>query len=92
MQPLVSILMPACNAQESIADTIQSALSQNRDHKEIIIVDDGSRDQTLSIARQFASRNVQVVTKPNEGAAAARNKALFLQPGQPHSMATHAFT
>ena len=75
MRPLVSILIPAYNAERWIADTIRSALAQTWPHKEVIIVDDGSRDRTLSIARQFASRDVFVVTQENQGASAARNKA-----------------
>ena len=50
MQPLVSILIPAFNAQEWMADTLRSALAQTWERKEIIIVDDGSTDQTLAIA------------------------------------------
>src|SRR5437868_5807116 len=81
MRPLVSILIPAYNAQHWIADTIRSALEQTWPRKEIIIVDDGSTDQTLSIARQFASERVLVVTQPNQGTSAARNKALALYQG-----------
>jgi glycosyltransferase involved in cell wall biosynthesis len=76
MKPLVSVLIPAYNAAPWIADTIQSALRQTWPHKEIIIVDDGSGDETLSIAREFASKNVLVVTQENQGAAGARNTAL----------------
>ena len=79
--PLVSILIPAFNAQEWIADTIRSALAQTWPRKEIIVVDDGSRDQTLAIASQFASQDVSVVAKSNEGAAATRNKAYSLCQG-----------
>jgi glycosyltransferase involved in cell wall biosynthesis len=79
--PLVSILIPAFNAQEWIADTIRSAVNQTWARKEIIIVDDGSTDQTLSIARQFASKALNVVTQKNQGAAAARNKAFSLCQG-----------
>jgi glycosyltransferase involved in cell wall biosynthesis len=79
--PLVSILIPAFNAQEWIADTIRSAIDQTWPRKEIIIVDDGSTDQTLSIARQFGSKEVKVVTQQNQGAAAARNKAFSLCQG-----------
>lgn len=81
MKPLVSILIPAFNAQEWIADTIKSAARQTWPRKEIIVVDDGSRDQTLSIARQFASKEVSVVTQPNQGAAAARNQAFSICQG-----------
>jgi len=81
MPPLVSILIPAYNAEPWIADAIQSALRQTWPRKEIIVVDDGSRDQTLREARQFASNTVSVVTQENQGAAAARNKALSLSQG-----------
>ena len=82
MDPLVSILIPAYNAERWIADTIQSALAQTWPCKEVIIVDDGSRDQTLSIARQFASNNVSVVTQENQGGSAARNLAFNLCQGE----------
>ena len=82
MKPLVSILIPAYNAESFIADTLKSALEQTWPRKEIIVVDDGSKDQTLSVARQFASEEVSVVTQPNQGAAAARNKALSLSQGE----------
>ena len=81
MQPLVSILIPAFNAEHWIADTIKSAVKQTWPRKEIIIVDDGSSDRTLSIARQFASKEVSVITQPNQGAASARNKAFSLSNG-----------
>jgi glycosyltransferase involved in cell wall biosynthesis len=81
MKPLVSILIPAYNAEPWIANTIKSALDQTWPRTEIIVVDDGSRDQTLQVARQFASKNVSVVTQENRGASAARNKALELCQG-----------
>jgi glycosyltransferase involved in cell wall biosynthesis len=81
MKPLVSVLIPAYNAQDWIADTIRSALAQTWPRKEIIVVDDGSKDQTLEIARSFASKSVSVVTQINQGAAAARNRAFSLCQG-----------
>ena len=81
MKPLVSILIPSYNAERWIGDTIRSALAQTWPRKEIIIVDDGSRDRTLSVAQQFASGNVLVVSQPNQGASAARNKGYELCQG-----------
>jgi glycosyltransferase involved in cell wall biosynthesis len=75
-KPLVSILIPAYNAEEWIVDTLRSAIAQTWDRKEIIVVDDGSEDRTLAIARQFESDVLRVVTQANQGAAAARNTAL----------------
>jgi len=81
MKPLVSILIPAFNAQEWIGDTIKSAMDQTWPRKEIIVVDDGSRDQTLPIARQFTSKEVSVVTQANLGPSAARNRAFSICQG-----------
>jgi glycosyltransferase involved in cell wall biosynthesis/peptidoglycan/xylan/chitin deacetylase (PgdA/CDA1 family) len=80
-QPLVSILIPAFNAGEWIADTLNSAIAQTWERKEIIVVDDGSSDQTLAIARRFESEYVHVVAQKNQGAASARNTALSLCRG-----------
>jgi glycosyltransferase involved in cell wall biosynthesis len=81
MKPLVSILIPAYNSQEWITETIQSALAQTWPKKEIIVVDDGSKDQTAEIAKRFESQGVRVVTQPNQGAAVARNTAFSLAQG-----------
>jgi glycosyltransferase involved in cell wall biosynthesis len=81
MKPLVSILIPAYNAEEWVADTVGSAIAQTWPRKEIIVVDDGSRDGTAGVARRFASKEVAVVSIPNQGAAAARNHAFQLSQG-----------
>lgn len=81
MKPLVSILIPAYNAEPWIADTIRSALRQTWPRKEIIVVDDGSKDKTLAVAQPFAGAEVTVVTQKNAGASAARNKAFSLCKG-----------
>jgi|SRR5215472_15388855 len=80
-KPLVSILIPAYNAEKWIGYTLESAVGQTWPQKEVIVVDDGSTDQTGEIARQFASKQVQVVTTENRGAAAARNHAFKLSQG-----------
>lgn len=81
MNSLVSILIPAYNAEDWIAETIESAIAQTWRRKEIIVVDDGSKDRTAEVARRFASKSVVVVSKENGGAAAARNHALRLSQG-----------
>lgn len=81
MRPLVSILIPAYNAERWIVETIKSALRQTWPNKEIIVVDDGSTDQTLAVARRFESNGVRVITTSNQGAAAARNRAFSLSRG-----------
>jgi glycosyltransferase involved in cell wall biosynthesis len=79
--PLVSILIPAYNAAEWIAETIRSALAQTWPRIEIIVVDDGSMDETLAVARQFEPQGVRVHVQKNLGASSARNKAFSLSHG-----------
>ncbi|MGA8022837.1 MAG: glycosyltransferase [Candidatus Acidiferrales bacterium] len=82
MKPLVSILIPAYNAEAWISDTLRSAIAQTWERKEIIVIDDGSKDQTLAIAKQFESEQLKVVTQKNQGAAATRNKAFAMSQGE----------
>jgi glycosyltransferase involved in cell wall biosynthesis len=79
--PLVSILIPAHNAEKWIADTLRSAIAQTWERKEIIVVDDGSSDRTINVARAFESHDVRVISQRNLGAAAARNTAFSLCHG-----------
>lgn len=82
MNNLVSILIPVYNSEKWIAETINSSINQTWSNKEIIIVDDGSTDNTLQIAREFQSKSLMVITqKTNRGASAARNNALSYAQG-----------
>lgn len=75
MKPLVSILIPAYNAEKTIAYTIQSALAQTWRCREIIVVNDGSTDRTLEIVEQFVPQGVRVFSSENRGLSAANNLA-----------------
>jgi glycosyltransferase involved in cell wall biosynthesis len=76
LKPLVSILIPAYNAERWIADTLQSAIAQTWPRKEIIVVDDGSTDRTYEVARRFASKEVAVVlSRENRGIGPTENAA-----------------
>lgn len=81
MGSLVSILIPAYNAEHLIADTLNCALAQTWQDKEIIVVDDGSKDGTHEVAARFSSARVKVVRQENTGAPGARNRALALAQG-----------
>ncbi|PZO19281.1 MAG: glycosyl transferase family 2 [Leptolyngbya foveolarum] len=81
MSPLVSILIPVYNAEPWVAETIQSVIAQTWKNIEIVIVDDGSVDRSLEIARKFQSSTVKVIGQENQGASAARNHALNLAQG-----------
>lgn len=73
--PLVSVVMPAYNAERTIARSLHSVLAQSYQNLELVVVDDGSRDATSEIAAQVARMDarVRVLTKLNEGVARARN-------------------
>ncbi len=81
-QPLVSIIIPAYNSEKYLAEAISSALDQTWPNKEIIIIDDGSTDGTLPIAREFESEMVRLFYQENKGASGARNKGLQEAKGQ----------
>jgi glycosyltransferase involved in cell wall biosynthesis len=74
--PLVSILIPCHDAARWLPATLASALGQTWPRCDVVVVDDGSTDDSLAIARRHESRGVIVVSQPNRGAAAARNAAL----------------
>jgi GT2 family glycosyltransferase len=72
--PLVSILIPCHNGGPYIRATLESALAQTHPKCEVIFVDDGSTDDSLSIARTFEPR-IRVFSGPNRGASSARDEA-----------------
>jgi glycosyltransferase involved in cell wall biosynthesis len=79
--PLVSILIPAYNAAPWLDATIQSALAQTWSKIEVIVVDDGSKDESASVARRHESARVKVIESENQGSSAARNLALSAAQG-----------
>lgn len=74
-KPLVSILITAYNAEEFLAETLESAVGQSWPRREIILVDDGSHDGTADVARRFKSRGVTVISRENGGLSAGVNTA-----------------
>jgi glycosyltransferase involved in cell wall biosynthesis len=82
--PLVSVIIPAYNAEASIRQTIQSIISQVYQAIEILVVDDGSEDQTSAIVRELAQNDVRLrlFSQPNLGVAAARNAAIAHARGE----------
>jgi glycosyltransferase involved in cell wall biosynthesis len=81
MEKLTSIIIPAYNCERWLGETIESALVQSWPRKEIIIIDDGSNDKTLSIAKKYESNLLKVVHKDNGGVASARNVGLIYAQG-----------
>ena len=81
MPALVSVLVPAYNARTLDRGYLKSAIGQTWPTVEVIVVDDGSTDATLDTAQACAGSRVNVITQPNAGASAARNKALSIAQG-----------
>lgn len=82
--PLVSVIIPAYNAERFIRQTLESVLAQTYQNIEVLVVDDGSQDQTGEIVREFATRDdrILLLTQPNSGVAAARNLAIQHSNGE----------
>ncbi len=76
---LVSVIVPAYNAEAFIAEALDSAFAQDYSPLEVIVVDDGSSDRTSEVASRY---EVQLVRQPNRGPAAARNAGLALARGE----------
>jgi glycosyltransferase involved in cell wall biosynthesis len=72
--PAFSVVIPAYNATETVGATIESVLGQTRDDFELIVVDDGSSDETPEIVRSFQTDpRVRLIEQANQGTAGARN-------------------
>ena len=82
--PKVSVLIPLYNAERFISETIDSVLNQTYENIEIIIVDDGSTDNSYRIAEEYQNKysNIIVTRQANKGPGAARNKAFSLSSGE----------
>ncbi|MFB5609699.1 MAG: glycosyltransferase, partial [Nitrosarchaeum sp.] len=79
--PTISIIIPAYNEEKVIARTIEALLETKYPKKEIIFVDDGSKDRTLDIAMQYNDK-IKVLNKENGGKASALNYALVYAKGE----------
>jgi glycosyltransferase involved in cell wall biosynthesis len=81
MNPLVSVIIPTYNRGHVVPEAIESVLRQTYLRLEVIVVDDGSTDNTPECLQQFAGR-IRVVTQENAGPAAARNRGIEMARGE----------
>ena len=83
-EPLVSVIIPAYNAERFIARTLHSVLTQTYSKIEVIVVDDGSSDRTAEIVGAIAQQDkrVMLLQQPNSGVAAARNLGIQKAQGE----------
>ena len=77
----VSTIIPAYNAERTIAQAIDSALSQDFEGQEVVVVNDGSTDSTATILKKYGNQ-IQVVTQRNGGLSAARNAGVRHSAGE----------
>lgn len=82
--PKLSIICPAYNAEKTISVAIESVINQDWDDFELIVIDDGSTDSTLSIVNQYAldDNRIKPVHRTNGGQAEARSHGLSLATGE----------
>lgn len=80
-QPLVSVIVPAYNAAGFISRCVESITSQSYPELEILLLNDGSTDDTLAVCRKLAAADsrIRVVDKPNTGAADTRSCGCLLR-------------
>ena len=73
----VSIIIPAYNCEDFLAETLDSVLHQTHSNWECLIVDDGSTDKTMQVAESYANRDTRIrcYRQRNQGPSAARNSA-----------------
>ncbi len=80
--PLVSIIIPLYNAESYISESIESVLSQTYQNIELLVINDGSTDNSFRIAKEYESDKVIIIDQQNKGASAARNLGLQLSKGE----------
>lgn len=81
-QPLVSIIIPTYNKEEYIKKALESVLNQTYKEIEVIVIDDGSIDNTQEIVKSFNNTRIIYIWQENKGAAAARNTGIKKAQGK----------
>lgn len=84
MDELISIIVPVYNAEKTLERCVRSLMGQTYENIEIILVNDGSKDNSLNLCRQFAAGDsrIVVIDKPNGGVSSARNAGLDVARGE----------
>lgn len=79
--PLVSVIIPLYNSELYVSETLQSLYNQTYSNIEVIMVDDGSTDNSYNVAMAHSKANTKIIKQVNKGASAARNAGLNLAKG-----------
>lgn len=80
--PLFSIIIPVYNGEKYIETCLNSIISQTLKDWELILIDDGSTDKTPELLSNYVTKNIHLISKPNEGVSIARNKGLDIAKGE----------
>jgi glycosyltransferase involved in cell wall biosynthesis len=80
--PLVSVIIPVYNYERYLGEAVESVLGQTYQNLEVIVVDDGSTDESSEVARSFAARGVVYCHQDHAGIGPARNKGVELARGE----------
>ena len=83
MYPMVTIIVPVYNAEKTLRRCIDSVLDQEFSDFELLLVNDGSKDSSGSICREYAQKDsrIRLLDKPNTGVSDSRNQAISLAKG-----------
>lgn len=80
--PIISVIIPAYNAEKTIKETIQSVLNQTLQDFELLIINDGSQDATLEVIESIQDPRIKIFSYPNAGSSASRNRGIALAKGE----------
>lgn len=80
--PLVSVIIPAYNRASTVQKAVESVLTQSYDHLEVLLIDDGSADETAAVIQSIQDPRLRYIYQQNAGACAARNHGVSLAKGE----------
>lgn len=81
-EPLISVIVPVYNQEKLLRRCVSSIISQNYSNLEIILVNDGSTDNSLKVCRSFSDNRIKVIDQANSGVSVARNNGLHHAKGE----------
>jgi glycosyltransferase involved in cell wall biosynthesis len=82
MLPKISVILPVYNAQSYLRESIESILNQSFQNFELIMINDGSTDESLSIMESYADQRIRIINQTNAGLPISLNRAIAIAQGQ----------
>ena len=79
---MISVIIPLYNKEKSITTTLESVLAQTYTDYEVVVVDDGSTDNSANIVRKLSNEKIRFISQPNGGVSAARNTGIMAAKGE----------